>query len=260
MMATAEFPVTVVADESVGERAKGRALETVLQAARFAPRPVLHGRVTLFLLHDPSLERPAVAKATLDVSGRPVRAHVAAAEMIEAIDLLEERLRRNLEELGDRYRANRHETGIAVPGEWRHGSLPESRPEFFPRPVEEREVIRHKTFALPALSLEEAASELQVLDYDFHLFTNGETGEENVVHRHPDGTISVAQVTPHADRGDRPFAVDPLPPPTLPVDAARERLDVSGEPFLFFVNAGTGRGNVVYRRYDGHYGLIEPSA
>jgi hypothetical protein len=29
--------------------------------------------------------------------------------------------------------------------------------------------------------------------------------------------------------------------------------------FLFFEDATTGRGSVIYRRYDGHYGLIEPA-
>jgi hypothetical protein len=28
---------------------------------------------------------------------------------------------------------------------------------------------------------------------------------------------------------------------------------------LFFVNAATGRGNVIYHRYNGHYGLITPA-
>jgi len=33
----------------------------------------------------------------------------------------------------------------------------------------------------------------------------------------------------------------------------------AGQPFTFFADAGTGRGNVVYHRYDGHYGLLVPS-
>jgi hypothetical protein len=32
-----------------------------------------------------------------------------------------------------------------------------------------------------------AQVEMQVLDYDFHLFTNAETGEENVVYLRADG-------------------------------------------------------------------------
>jgi hypothetical protein len=31
-----------------------------------------------------------------------------------------------------------------------------------------------------------------------------------------------------------------------------------GQPFTFFVDAGTGRGRLIYHRYDGHYGLITP--
>ncbi|MEU8511076.1 sigma 54 modulation/S30EA ribosomal C-terminal domain-containing protein [Kitasatospora sp. NPDC048722] len=30
--------------------------------------------------------------------------------------------------------------------------------------------------------------------------------------------------------------------------------------FVFFTDAATGRGNVLYHRYDGHYGLVTPTA
>jgi hypothetical protein len=48
------------------------------------------------------------------------------------------------------------------------------------------------------------------------------------------------------------------PVPTLGLDEAVERIGAVGEPFVLFENAETGRGNVIYRRYDGHYGLIAP--
>ena len=35
-------------------------------------------------------------------------------------------------------------------------------------------------------------------------------------------------------------------------------LNDGDEPFVFYLDGATGRGAVVYRRYDGHYGLIEP--
>jgi len=37
------------------------------------------------------------------------------------------------------------------------------------------------------------------------------------------------------------------------------RLEAAGQPFLFFVNTETGRGNLIYHRYDGHYGLVSPA-
>ena len=52
--------------------------------------------------------------------------------------------------------------------------------------------------------------------------------------------------------------VSQLPAPRLTVREAAGRLEATGLPFTFFVDAGTGRGSVLYHRYDGHYGLLVP--
>lgn len=235
------FPISVVADDDIPESIRAHAVERVVHVARFARRPVLHARVTLRLDRNPALERPAVAKAALDVSGRSIRAHVAAKELREAIDLLEERLRRNLEEAEELRRSRRHETGAPAPGEWRHGLLPTARPEYFPRPSDERELIRRKTYAGSPLTPDEATLELRLLDYDFYLFTNESTGEENVAWQEPDGSSALMEDAP-----------------VLLLADAIERLDAGGERFVFFVDVQDRRGRVLYRRYDGHYGLLEP--
>ncbi len=46
--------------------------------------------------------------------------------------------------------------------------------------------------------------------------------------------------------------------PMLPEEAKLE-LDVLGKDFIMFKNADTGEVNVVYKRGDGKYGIIEPS-
>ena len=254
-----EPQIAIVVDPQLGGDARRQALELVTRLAQRAPRPVLHARLTLRQLPDPALARPVVAKATLDVAGRPVRAHVAAETGEQALGRLDERLRRGLEDLEATRRAHRHETGVAEPGRWRHGTLA-IRPEYFDRPVEEREVVRRKTYALSPLTPEEAVVEMDTLDQDFHLFTRADTGEESVVHRLPEGGIRLLCVRPPGP-GDPEigFVTDPAPAPVLVVEDAVERLDVGGEPFLFFVDAQTRRGNLLYRRYDGHYGLIEPA-
>ncbi|MFJ9846655.1 sigma 54 modulation/S30EA ribosomal C-terminal domain-containing protein [Kitasatospora sp. NPDC101155] len=38
--------------------------------------------------------------------------------------------------------------------------------------------------------------------------------------------------------------------------AAKRRLDALGQPFVFYTDEFTGRGNVLYHRYDG---LIAPA-
>lgn len=48
----------------------------------------------------------------------------------------------------------------------------------------------------------------------------------------------------------------PLKPMTE--DEAAEQMELLGHNFLLFINASTGKFNVIYRRNDGDYGLIEP--
>lgn len=252
------FPLALVADDDLGEEVRAHARDVIERVARAAHRPVIRAQVTLRRLRDPALERPAIVKAALDVSGRQVRAHVAAGTVVEAIDLVERRLRRNLERLEELRRSRRRETGIAEPGEWRHGDLPAERPEHYVRPPEERELVRRKTFASAPTTPEQAVLEMQTLDHDFHLFTNADTGAESVVSRRADGTVLLSQLEPGVE-AVVPMAIDPAPAPVLLLEQAIERLDTSGERFVFFVDPQTRRGNLLYVRYDGHYGLIEPA-
>jgi len=49
-------------------------------------------------------------------------------------------------------------------------------------------------------------------------------------------------------------------PPLFGVAEAAQRLAFSGGRYLVFVGCATGRSEVIYRRYDGHYGRITPVA
>ena len=122
-----DFPFTLVADDDVPEPVRANAVKKLAHVARFAPRPVLHARLTLHTHRDPARPRPAIAKAALDVSGSTTRAYVAAATLIEASDLVAERLRRKLDDLDEVRHARRHDTGVAGPGKWRHGDRSAAR-------------------------------------------------------------------------------------------------------------------------------------
>lgn len=68
------------------------------------------------------------------------------------------------------------------------GSLRTRPLPYFLRPPEEREVIRHKSYALRRLTPEEAVIDMELLDYGFHLFTEEEeTDQDSVVHRSEGG-------------------------------------------------------------------------
>lgn len=183
----------------------------------------------------------AQAEASLNIKGNWVRAHTTAPTIREAIDALEPKLRDQL-----RHRTNRdRQSPIGRPvtdGEWRHGNRPSSPTLFFDRPVDDRELVRHKTFATPTSSVEEAAWDMAQLDYDFFLFFD-EADDSDAVTFLDDGKTSVRHLSDA---------------PELEVVAAVDWLNTSGDRFVFFKDLETNRGAVVYRRYDGNYGLLTP--
>lgn len=243
----------------VGEDAKHRAKEAIVALATKFEKPVLFARVKLAWEPDPARLQPALVQATLDVNGEVVRAQVVARTLFEAVDLLVERLRDRLEHRAKHYGMSPHLGAVPEVGEWRHQNLPTSRPSYFDRPVEERQLVRHKTFAGGELTVEEAIFDMEEMDYDFYLFYDLAAGTDSLVERQEDGSYRLVRAKA-SDMALGPGAalveVAEAPAPILTLQEALERLNVSGEPHVFFVNALTGRGDVVYRRYDGHYGLI----
>jgi ribosome-associated translation inhibitor RaiA len=228
---------------------------------RAASEPVLSARVTLAVAADPAVARPAVAQATLDLNGRVVRAQAAEQTMRAAIEQMADRLRVRLGRAARNWAARRGAIPAAEPGEWRHQAIPAHRPPYFPRPAGQRAVISHASYAARPETPGEAIAELDLLDYDLHLFTERSTGQDSVIYRALGG-YRLAMAHPKPGRlGPLPgtVTVSTLPAPRLSVREAAGRLDATGQPFTFFTDADTGRGCVIYHRYDGHYGLLLPS-
>lgn len=84
-----------------------------------APEPVIGARVRVTGHADPTVSRPIVAQADVDVNGRGARVQVAAATTAEAVDLLADRLETRLDRLGRHRDAARH--GRSRAHDRRHG-------------------------------------------------------------------------------------------------------------------------------------------
>lgn len=251
-----------------GERAPDiaeYAQRQVRSVFRYTGRPILAARVRVTRRGDPAGALPVTAQATLDVNGRPVRAQVRAATAREAVDALRDRLQSRLRRVLDRAagtgEARRGASPSAAPHEWRHRGVPPARPPYYPRPPEEREIVRHKSFTLASSDLDEAAFDMESLDYDFHLFTELGSGQDSVLYRTTDG-YRLAQVDPRPEALARHAAevtVSPHPASELSTAEAVAQMRFWDRPFLFFLDAERGRGALLYHRYDGHYGLISPA-
>jgi hypothetical protein len=96
---------------------------------------------------------------------------------------------------------------------------------------------------------------MEMLGHDFYLFTDRDTGKEAVVYHDGDARFAL--------RGEAVPAVESASlvevtgeAPTLSETEAKSRLELSAEPFVFYLDPDDRRGRVLYIRYDGHYGLI----
>ena len=221
--------------------------------------PVLYARIKLSQLGDPAVERRWTAEAAFDLNGSMLRANVAGHGPNEAVDLLIARIKDRLGHRRDR--ENRRPTAMeAEPGEWRHGNLATHRPPFVERPRDECELVRHKTIVDEPVTVEEAAWDMAQLDYDVYLFRELGTGADCALRTEADGLhLDVLGAGAAPATGNIVARVSSAVP-RLDVREAIDWLDGSGSRFVFFENARTGRGNMLYRRYDGNFGVLTPSS
>ncbi len=219
-------------DVSVGER--GYAREKMSRIRELAPGPVLFTRVELMLEPDPARDRRASAKAEFDLSGSVVRARAAATTMFAAVDALEGRIRQQFERRTQRDRSKALRLRGDSETAWRHGAMPTLRPPWFPRPAEERTIVRRKTFGVSALTVDDAVANLELLDHDFYLFRNSGTGEDNVVARSPDGGYELIEPSrcSSSERVVGPVRPSALVPAVMTTDGAVELLNLGDEPFV----------------------------
>lgn len=231
------------------------AVEKVGQVYRYTDEPILSAHVVLTLAHDPARQRPALAEVSLQFGATQVRAQAATEHMMGAIDLLVDRLQRRLVQHQNRVRSRHRWLAEGSQHEWRHGDLPSRRLEHFPRPPQDREVVRRKTFAVDPMTADEAAFDMDLLGHDFYLFADLDSGKDAVIYRTSEGRYAIlGDVSPRAETA----AVVEYGGKAARLDEhqAKAHLDIAAEPFVFYIDRDSGRGRVLYLRYDGHYGLI----
>lgn len=243
-------------DPDAIERAKDR-LERVGAHCR---EPILHVelRVTDDSAH-PSQDH-ARAEATFGVKHGPVRAHAQAPTVNEAIDLMIERLRRRV----DRHESRLHrvgtkrQDGVAAEGSWHHGDVSSAPRRPVPLPDGSATVVRRKTFAAAPMTVEEAAFDLEILDHDFYLFEETKSGQAGLLSIKDDGRYQL-EIAANAEIEASPrIAVDRVDGPLLlDQQGAQRLLDSSEDPFVFHRVTPSQPGQVMYRRYDGDYGVVE---
>lgn len=127
--------------------------------------------------------------------------------------------------------------------------------------TEDRPIVRRKRCVLRCADPATATRVLDALDYDAHLFVDAESGEDAVVYWA--GPLGVRLARQHRTRlpegpAGMTLTVNPHPAPHLTESDAASRVCRFGLPHLFFTEADSGRGRLLYRRYDGDLASVQP--
>jgi putative sigma-54 modulation protein len=147
--------------------------------------------VHLSVARNPRIASSQSAEVTVYANGSVIRAEEKTENLYASIDLVADKITRKLRKFKER-KSDRiaPKTSVAVveqppvplPNDNRVVELP-------------AQVVRNKYFAMPAMTVDEAMERLEMIDHDFYVFRNADTGDINVMYERNHGGYGVIQ--PH---------------------------------------------------------------
>ena len=166
------------------------AIEKVERVRKFFDddRSVARAEVELIHERNPSIADSEIAETTLFINGTVLKAREASEDIYASIDRMSDKLERQVK----RYRGRQVDR-------WRGRLKNHENVKGEPQPfvAEEEDVgpriVRTKQFEMKPMSVEEAVLQMELLDHDFFVFTNADTGDINVVYRRRDGNYGLIE-------------------------------------------------------------------
>jgi putative sigma-54 modulation protein len=134
---------------------------------------------------NPSIADNHVAEATIFTKGPVLRAREASSDMKASIDLLVDKLERQVK----RYRQKRRHEHERHHEHANGGAAAADTTTSEEGPV----IVKTKQFVLKPMSPEEAVEQLELIGHDFFVFRSDDSGEINVVYRRRDGAYGVIE-------------------------------------------------------------------
>lgn len=157
--------------------------------------------VNLSVARNPRITPKQTAEVTIYANGTVIRAEESSENLYASIDLVADKITRQLRKYKDRRFDKRN---VVVPTKDAL-NLEQFTPTLVDDLIGDRQpelpagVVRTKYFAMPLMTVDAALEQLELVDHDFYMFRNVETGEINVIYERNHGGYGVIQ--PHEPAG-----------------------------------------------------------
>jgi putative sigma-54 modulation protein len=122
------------------------------------------------------------AEVLLKVNGVLIQAEGITGDVYASIDEVAEKLERQIKKYKEKLVSHRKSEGKAA-----------ASADEVPIPAEVGRIIKNKRFELKPMSPDEATMQMELLDKDFFVFTNDNSGSINVIYRRKDGNFGLIE-------------------------------------------------------------------
>ncbi len=171
------------------EALRSYAEEKISKLGRYLEK-VIKTEIELFVEKNPKIANSQCVEVTVFTSGPVIRARECAADMYQAIDLVYEKLERQVKKLHGRRIDRSHNA------RHNHGNRQAAPPEVMEEEEEpslEAKIVKTKSFPLKPMTPEEAALQMDLVGHDFFVFINADTDRTSVVYRRKDGNYGLIE-------------------------------------------------------------------
>lgn len=124
-------------------------------------------------------------EVTIPLNGIILRGEEASEDMYSSIDLVEEKLEKQLDKYKTKLNKSHRASGL------KKALL--DNPAGINTPVDKFKIVRTKRFALKPMDEEEAIMQMNLLGHNFFVFFNAKTDEVNVVYKRKDSNYGLIE-------------------------------------------------------------------